>query len=111
MRLAVDDFGTGYSSLAYLKHFPIDSLKIDASFIRNLPQDADDASITEASISLGHKLGLEVLAEGVETREQYAFLRAHDCDLMQGFYLSQPLPAELAIPFMSDANAEASRLS
>lgn len=111
VRLAVDDFGTGYSSLAYLKHFPIDSLKIDASFIRNLPQDADDASITEASISLGHKLGLEVLAEGVETREQYAFLRAHDCDLIQGFYLSQPLPAELAIPFMSDANAEGRGLS
>jgi diguanylate cyclase (GGDEF)-like protein/PAS domain S-box-containing protein len=101
VRLAVDDFGTGYSSLAYLKRFPINTLKIDASFIRNLPQDSDDASITEASISLGHKLGLEVLAEGVENLAQYDYLRAHECDLIQGYYLSRPLPAERAISFMS----------
>ncbi len=105
VRLAVDDFGTGYSSLAYLKHFPLDTLKIDASFIRNLPEDADDASITEASISLGHKLGLEVLAEGVENSAQYEFLRTHECDLIQGFYLSQPMPAELAIPFVTESEA------
>jgi len=82
-----------------------------AQVSRNLPQDADDASITEASISLSHKLGLVVLAEGVESREQDAYLRAHDCDLIQDFYLSQPLPAERAIPFMSDAQAEDRPLS
>jgi diguanylate cyclase (GGDEF)-like protein/PAS domain S-box-containing protein len=103
VRLALDDFGTGYSSLAYLKRFPLDALKIDAAFIRNLPLDADDASITEASISLGHKLGLEVLAEGVENRSQYEFLCAHECDLIQGYYLSPPLPAELAIPFVASS--------
>ncbi len=104
VRLAVDDFGTGYSSLAYLKRFPLNTLKIDASFIHNLPLDADDVAITEASISLGHKLGLEVLAEGVENRAQYEFLCAHECDLIQGYYLSPPLPAELAIPFVVRAD-------
>jgi diguanylate cyclase (GGDEF)-like protein/PAS domain S-box-containing protein len=101
VRLAVDDFGTGYSSLAYLKRFPLDTLKIDATFIRNLPLDGNDCSITEASISLGHKLGLEVLAEGVENSEQYEFLRAHDCDLIQGYYVSPPMPAESALPFVA----------
>ncbi len=104
VRLAVDDFGTGYSSLAYLKRFPFDTLKIDATFIRNLPLDGNDASITEASISLGHKLGLDVLAEGVENRAQYEFLCAHECDLIQGYYLSRPLPAERAIPFVAQGN-------
>ncbi len=101
VRLAVDDFGTGYSSLAYLKRFPFDTLKIDATFIRNLPLDSNDASITEASISLGHKLGLDVLAEGVENRAQYEFLCTHECDMIQGYYLSRPLPAERAIPFVA----------
>jgi diguanylate cyclase (GGDEF)-like protein/PAS domain S-box-containing protein len=100
VRLAVDDFGTGYSSLAYLKRFPLDVLKIDATFIRDLPYDADDASITEASISLGHNLGMEVVAEGVENREQYDFLKALGCDCVQGYYLSPPLPPEQAVPFV-----------
>jgi diguanylate cyclase (GGDEF)-like protein/PAS domain S-box-containing protein len=104
VRLAVDDFGTGYSSLAYLKRFPLDTLKIDATFIRNLPLDGNDASITEASISLGHKLGLEVLAEGVENLEQCEFLRTHECDLIQGYYVSPPLPAESALPFVAGAD-------
>lgn len=102
VRLAVDDFGTGYSSLAYLKRFPLDSLKIDATFIRDLPRDADDAAITEASIALGHKLGFEVVAEGVEKQEQYEFLCHWDCDLVQGYLISQPLVATRAVDFVRD---------
>ncbi len=94
VRLAIDDFGTGYSSLAYLKRFPLDVLKIDQMFIRDVESDADVRAIVEASISLGHKLGLEVVAEGVETAEQLAFLRAHECDLIQGYFLSKPMPED-----------------
>jgi EAL domain-containing protein (putative c-di-GMP-specific phosphodiesterase class I) len=91
VRLAIDDFGTGYSSLAHIKHFPIDTLKVDRSFIRNIPQDSEDKAITEAIISMGKTLSLTVVAEGVETEEQENFLREHVCDEMQGFYFSKPI--------------------
>jgi diguanylate cyclase (GGDEF)-like protein/PAS domain S-box-containing protein len=92
VRLAIDDFGTGYSSLAYLKRFPLDVLKIDRAFVQEAPHDGNVWAIAEASISLGHKLGLEVVAEGVETAAQMDFLRSHECDIVQGYYFSQPKP-------------------
>ena len=97
VRLAIDDFGTGYSSLAHLKRFPIDTLKVDRSFIREVPRDAEDRAITEAIIAMGKTLSLTVVAEGVETPEQQAFLRERACDEMQGYYFSTPVtPVEFA---------------
>ncbi|MEG0936887.1 MAG: EAL domain-containing protein [Comamonas sp.] len=94
LRLAIDDFGTGYSSLAHLKRFPLDLLKIDQGFIRDIPNSADDMTISSSVIALGHAMGLKVLAEGVETREQLAFLQEKGCDYFQGYFYSRPVPAE-----------------
>ncbi len=94
VRLAIDDFGTGYSSLAYLKRFPLDVLKIDKSFIDDIPSIQDDMEITATIVAMGHILGFKVLAEGVETLEQLAFLREKGCDTYQGYIKSKPLPAE-----------------
>jgi len=95
--LAIDDFGTGYSSLSYLKRFPIDKIKIDKSFVDGLPDDPDDAELTRSIIAMAHGLKRSVIAEGVETEAQLAFLREHDCEEMQGYLFSKPVPAaELA---------------
>ncbi|MFZ4789988.1 MAG: EAL domain-containing protein [Candidatus Competibacteraceae bacterium] len=91
-RIAIDDFGTGYSSLSYLQQFPVDVLKIDRAFVMDLPTSASSAAIVDAIVTLAHGLGLEVVAEGVETPEQLAFLHAHGCDEGQGYYFGRPLP-------------------
>jgi diguanylate cyclase (GGDEF)-like protein/PAS domain S-box-containing protein len=102
VRLAIDDFGTGYSSLAYLKRFPLDVLKIDKSFIDDIPSLQDDMEITATIVSMGHILGFKVLAEGVETLEQLAFLQEKGCDTYQGFIKSKPLPAEEFARFLRE---------
>jgi len=98
--LSLDDFGTGYSSLSYLKRFPIDTLKIDQSFVRGLPDDTDDTAIAKAIISLARNLGIRVIAEGVENVAQMDFLRAAECDEIQGYYYSRPLPEEDFVRFL-----------
>ena len=94
IRLAIDDFGTGYSSMSLMKQFPIDTIKIDRSFVRDLPDDSEDKAITQAIISMGKALGMTIVAEGVETAEQETFLRDHACDEMQGFLFSKPVPSQ-----------------
>ena len=105
VRLAIDDFGTGYSSLAQLKRFPLNALKIDRVFIEDLPWEDNCATIAEACISLGHKLGLEVIAEGVETAKQTQFLRMHGCDMIQGHYIGRPMPLDDAVRFAMGHNS------
>jgi EAL domain-containing protein (putative c-di-GMP-specific phosphodiesterase class I) len=97
IKISIDDFGTGFSSLGYLKHFPIDILKIDKSFVMNLEWDEANASISAAVISLAHNLKLEVVAEGIETEAQLNFLRERKCDFGQGYLISQPVEMETAI--------------
>lgn len=96
VRIALDDFGTGYSSLSYLKQLPISTLKIDKAFIDNLPEETKNCSLTEAIIAIGHKMGLEVVAEGVETYKQLAYLKDSGCDLIQGYFLSRPVTEDEA---------------
>ncbi len=102
VQISVDDFGTGYSSLAYLRRFPIDKLKIDIAFIRDVTSNPDDAAITLAIIRMAHGLKLEVIAEGVETEAQLAYLKRHHCDHIQGYYFSRPLPVQELEHFLGE---------
>ena len=104
--LAIDDFGTGYSSLVYLKRLPIDTLKIDKEFIDDLTRDPDDEAITSTIVTMGHSLGLTVIAEGVETEQQLEFLRAHGCDEVQGHWLSRPIDGDRCLAFIRGWRAE-----
>lgn len=111
LRVAIDDFGTGYSSLAYLKRFPLDILKIDRSFIMNIPGDQDNAAIAAAIIAMAHTMNLEVIAEGVETQEQFAFLREQGCDGVQGFLFSPALPKDEISEFLKTENELTARIA
>ena len=110
-KLSIDDFGTGYSSLAYLKQFPINTLKIDRSFIKDIPEDKNDVEIANTIIAMAHNMGLDVVAEGVETKDQWLLLKEQDCDHIQGYYFAKPMPtAEIlkldnVINFVNDGKA------
>jgi EAL domain-containing protein (putative c-di-GMP-specific phosphodiesterase class I) len=100
-RIALDDFGTGYSSLAYLKRYPVDAVKIDRTFVKDLPFDRSSSAITGAIVSMAHALDKRVVAEGVETAEQAAFLRELGCDELQGYFLAKPLRAQELAAFLA----------
>ena len=100
IKLSLDDFGTGYSSLSYLKRFPIDTLKIDREFIKDIKTDHEDATLVKAIIAMGHGLGMDIIAEGVELQEQLEYLGANACDAIQGFLFSKPLPANKIEPLL-----------
>jgi CheY-like chemotaxis protein len=102
IRFSIDDFGTGYSSLGYLKRFPFSELKIDRSFVTDVHLDPDSASLVRSMISIGHNMGIKVIAEGVENAEQLGFLRAAGCDELQGYYYSPPLPPQACLQFLDE---------
>jgi EAL domain-containing protein (putative c-di-GMP-specific phosphodiesterase class I) len=106
VKIALDDFGTGYSSLSFMKLFPIDTLKIDQSFVRDMTSDSDDASIVSAVINMGRSLNMGVVAEGIQTREQLAFLQAHHCPEGQGFYFARPVLAPQLASLLSLGGAK-----
>ncbi|MHC8307140.1 putative bifunctional diguanylate cyclase/phosphodiesterase [Pseudomonas sp. PB3P13] len=110
VRLAIDDFGTGYSSLSYLRRFPVDVLKIDQSFIRGLSSDSNDAALVSAIISLGRSLNLTIIAEGVETLEQLEFLKARQCDEVQGYYFSKPVAPDVFVQYLQSVKAASAPL-
>jgi len=105
LRLAIDDFGTGYSSLAYLRRLPVHTIKVDRSFVMDMCKNASDATIVRSTIDLGRNLGLEVVAEGVETQEAWEALRALGCTLAQGYLISRPLPAGELTELLTDRRA------
>jgi EAL domain-containing protein (putative c-di-GMP-specific phosphodiesterase class I) len=109
VRISIDDFGTGYSSLLYLKRLPASELKIDRGFVSGLPNDAEDAAIIVAIVALGHTLNLEIVAEGVETREQQEFLTRLGCDSLQGFLLGRPVPADQFVQATARCDAASRR--
>jgi diguanylate cyclase (GGDEF)-like protein/PAS domain S-box-containing protein len=105
VNFAIDDFGTGYSSLQYLRQLPLDTLKVDRAFIKDLPENKEDSAITIATLSMAHSLGLKVVAEGVETEAQLAFLRQYSCELFQGYLFSKPVDVETFFSFLKDAKS------
>ena len=105
IKISVDDFGTGFSSLSYLKRFPIDILKIDKSFTRDIDMDPDNSAIVTAIAVLARSLKLSVLAEGVESKQQLDFLREEKCDRVQGYFFSRPLNPEVLLPLMAQQRA------
>jgi EAL domain-containing protein (putative c-di-GMP-specific phosphodiesterase class I) len=109
VRFSIDDFGTGYSSFRYIKSFPVDSLKIDQSFISNMDHNASDVAIVQAIIGLAKNLNLAVIAEGVETEAQRAWLASEGCDEVQGYFFSRPIPADEFMELLASDNRIARR--
>ena len=105
VRLALDDFGTGFSSLGQLRHYPIDTLKIDRTFVQELAEDKQDQAISRAIIAMGKTLGLTVVAEGVENEEQVTFLKQHHCDQIQGYHISRPIPQHEFVAWLRQQSA------